>query len=298
MQFDLYGLTVDEWGGHIMFGDLHCHTRLSDGSMGIDEVISYSKRMGINFLAITDHDTMAGVTRAGVIGARIGVNIIPGVEMSCFDYKNKRKVHILCYMPDKPERLEGICQKICDARKKSGLEMIQNVMKYYPVTAEHIAKYTNGSKSIYKQQIMNALVDLGYTDKIFSELYFKLFDKNDGICYVDHEYPDVLEVIDLIHSAGGIAVFAHPSTFNGIDLFCELAEKKLIDGVEYYHPRNKKDDMKIIKEVSSEYKLLITGGTDFHGMYASESQPLATCITPHEDIEALFAYKHNKNKGA
>lgn len=281
-----------------MIGDLHCHTKLSDGSMGLEDVISYSKRMGIDFLAITDHDTMAGNTRASVIGSRIGVNIIPGVELSCFDYKRSRKVHILCYMPDKPERLEGVCQKTCEARRKAGLEMIQKVMKYYPVTAEHIAKYTTGSKSIYKQQIMNALVDLGYTDKIYSRLYFELFGGKQGLCYVDCEYPDVYEGIELIHSAGGVAVFAHPSTFNGMDLFQELAEKKIIDGVEFYHPRNKSADMKIISEVAEKYNLLKTGGTDFHGLYSSEANPLATCITPHEDIEALFAFKHKRIKGA
>ncbi len=281
-----------------MIGDLHCHTKLSDGSMGLEEIITYSKRMGIDFLAITDHDTLAGNTRASIIGARVGINIISGLELSCFDYKRNRKVHILCYMPDKPDRLEGICKKICDARHKAGVEMIKKVMRYYPVTAEHIAKYTAGSKSIYKQQIMHALVDLGYTDKIYSKLYAELFDSKRGLCYVDCEYPDVYEGIDLIHSAGGVAVFAHPSTFNGMELYEELAEKKVIDGVEYYHPRNKADDMKIIAEVAERYNLLKTGGTDFHGLYSSEANPLATCITPNNDIEALFAFKHKKIKGA
>ena len=65
-----------------MIGDLHCHTRLSDGSMNIDDVVFYAKRAGLDFLAITDHDTMAGCTRAAIVGNRMGIGIIPGVEFS------------------------------------------------------------------------------------------------------------------------------------------------------------------------------------------------------------------------
>lgn len=63
-----------------MFGDLHCHTRLSDGSLGIDEIIAYAKRMGLSFLSITDHDTMAGVSRAVVLGKRYGIEVIPELK--------------------------------------------------------------------------------------------------------------------------------------------------------------------------------------------------------------------------
>ena len=82
-----------------MTGDLHCHTRLSDGAMGLEEAVFYAKRSGLNFLSITDHDTMTGVVRAGIIGARHGIRIISGVELSCYDYERKKKVHLLCYLP-------------------------------------------------------------------------------------------------------------------------------------------------------------------------------------------------------
>ena len=91
-----------------MKGDLHCHSKLSDGSQGIEDIIAMSKKMNLNFVAITDHDTMSSHSRAKIVGDRYGVQIIPAVEFSAFDYQRGRRVHILCYMPLKPDRLEGM----------------------------------------------------------------------------------------------------------------------------------------------------------------------------------------------
>ena len=82
-----------------MICDLHCHTKLSDGSLGIEDVISQAKRMNIDFLSITDHDTMSSFSRADILGERHGVKILHGVELSKKNKKRNSKVHILCY-PD------------------------------------------------------------------------------------------------------------------------------------------------------------------------------------------------------
>ena len=103
-----------------MTGDLHCHTTLSDGSLGIEEVIVQAKRMGLGFLAITDHDTLSSSNRAQILGERYGVKVIPAVELSAWDKKRNSKVHILCYAPQKPDRLEGLCLKSCQIRKGDG----------------------------------------------------------------------------------------------------------------------------------------------------------------------------------
>ena len=95
-----------------MSGDLHCHTRLSDGSMGIEEIIALAKARGVETIAITDHDCLAGTVRAKIIGERNGVRVITGVELSAIDGETGNFVHILCYLPDSPDRLEGLCHKI------------------------------------------------------------------------------------------------------------------------------------------------------------------------------------------
>lgn len=99
-----------------MAADLHCHTKLSDGSVGIEDLIVIAKKSGIDTIAITDHDCLAGTVRGQVIGKRYGVNVIPGVEISAFDFDAGKKVHILSYLADAPNRLEGICKRTSVAR--------------------------------------------------------------------------------------------------------------------------------------------------------------------------------------
>ncbi|MBR5558788.1 MAG: PHP domain-containing protein [Oscillospiraceae bacterium] len=274
-----------------MIGDLHCHTTLSDGSSSLEDLILYGKRSGMDFIALTDHDTLAGNTRAVMLGKRYGIGVIPGVEFSAKDSsRGGRRVHILCYLPRVPQRLEGICSKILKSRTMAGQEMIRRVMRYYPVTAEHIGRYTAGSQSIYKSHIMLALMDLGYTDRIYSELFGQLFDSKNGSCFVPTEYADVHEVLQAIHDAGGVAVMAHPFQYGGsFELLEELASRGMIDGVEKYHPRAKPQDILLAGQIAEKYGLITTGGTDFHGARTSTPNPLGTCITTENSLQALFA---------
>ena len=102
-----------------MAADLHCHTKLSDGSVGIEDLIVIAQKSGIDTIAITDHDCLAGTVRGKVIGKRYGVNVIPGVEISAIDNEAGKKVHILCYLADAPDRLEGLCKRTSIARKRA-----------------------------------------------------------------------------------------------------------------------------------------------------------------------------------
>ncbi len=96
-----------------MIGDLHCHTTLSDGSLGIEDIIVQAKRTGVDFISITDHDTMSSISRAKVLGERYGIQTIPGVELSAWDKTRNRKVHILCYAPQKPD-LDNVVKIVMD----------------------------------------------------------------------------------------------------------------------------------------------------------------------------------------
>ena len=271
-----------------MIGDLHCHTRLSDGSSSIEDLIFYAKRAGMDFVALTDHDTMAGTTRAAVLGQRYGIVVLPGAELSAWDNDRGRKVHVLCYLPRKPQRLLSICSKVLESRARAGQEMVRRAMTYYPVTAEHIARHASGSKAIYKVHIMHALMDLGYTGQVYGELYHRLFDSQNGLCFVPTEYPEVHTIIDSIHSAGGIAVMAHPTEFHSLDLLEDLAKQRLLDGVEVHHPRCSPEAEVVIGGIANRYGLIQTGGSDFHGYYASCPNPVGSCITVGEEIDKLF----------
>ncbi len=275
--------------------DLHCHTRMSDGSTGIDELISLAQKSDVTTISITDHDTFAGSVRGGVIGKRNGVTVIPGVEISTIDNTRGKKAHILCYYPVNPDRLEGTLKKTSDNRRKAMMVSIQKVMCLYPVTADMILRRAQGSTNIFKQHIMQTLMDSGYTDTMFGDVYQKLFNPRIGFAYTKVDYPSVFEIIDDIHEAGGVAVLAHPSEYNSMDLLNELCEKKLIDGVELGHPRNTDEDKKDIIGIAEKYGLFLTGGTDFHGCYTSVCNPVGTFTTDSAQLlqmkKALRAFK-------
>lgn len=277
-----------------MASDLHCHTKISDGSMGIEDLIAMAKRRGITTLSVTDHDTTAGATRAVIIGKRQGLHIIHGVEFSTADPQRDGKAHLLCYMCDTPDRLEGLCRQIGDRRKKAANDMVRRVMRYYPITPEMVVRCATGSTNFYKQHIMHALMDAGYADSIFGDTYKKLFGK-EGVARVEIEYPDVREVIDLIHSAGGIAVLAHPYLYKNEELLEELSEKGL-DGVEVWHPSHSEEQVAALHDFATQKGLLMTGGSDFHGMYTRTTRALGSTACPDEHVEALIRYKDAMKK--
>ncbi len=277
-----------------MICDLHCHTKLSDGSLGIEDVILQAQRTGVEWLSITDHDTMASFSRADVLGQRAGIKMLHGVELSAWDKERGRKVHILCYNPQKPDRLEVLCLKCCDIRKQTSKEMIEKVMAKFPITMESILKHTTSSKSIFKQHIMRALIDYGYALEFYGDLDRELFNPKTGCCYVEREYPDVNFVVDLIHLAGGAAVMAHPAQYDSIELLEELAEKGKIDGVEIGHYSADASYRAELEKIADKYDLIRTGGSDFHGLYNSVPTHIGSESTTIENIERILKLTSKK----
>lgn len=277
-----------------MICDLHCHTTMSDGSIGIEDVILQAKRMNIDFLSITDHDTLSSFSRAKILGERYGVKMIQGVEMSAWDKERNRKVHIICYAPKKPDRLEGLCLKSCEIRKSCSKEMIEKVMQLYPLTPESVLKHCTGSKSIYKSHIMRALIEYGYALEFYGELDKKLFSVDSGICLVEREYPDVRFVLELIHSARGVAVMAHPALYDSMELLVELAEEKKLDGVEVYHYSADDSQKKEMLDIAEKYDLIVTGGSDFHGLYNAVPTHLGSNTTSKENLDRIIKLSNKK----
>ena len=128
--------------------DLHVHTTASDGTFTPAQVVELARDAGLSAIAITDHDSLASLSRSAVLGKRYNVNVIPAVEFSAFDSERKKKVHILCYMPAKPDRLEGLCLRTSTGRMELGKRMAVKVLDKYPITLESILRYSAGSKAI------------------------------------------------------------------------------------------------------------------------------------------------------
>ena len=279
-----------------MKADLHCHTKLSDGTLGIDDIIILAKNSGVTTLAVTDHDSLAGTVRATIIGERHGITVIPAVEFSATDSKRKAKAHILCYLPDKPERLEGLCKSNSEKRKRAARIMVAKVANKFPVTPELIMKCATGSTNIYKQHIMHALMECGYTTTIFGDLYNMLFKKESRInVLLEATYPEPAEIIEAIHEAGGIAVLAHPGFYDNFELLEELIPQGL-DGVEVWHPENSPEQQEFLISIAKKNDLLMTGGSDFHGSYNAYPIKLGEYGPDEDNVAKLLSYKARKRR--
>lgn len=282
--------------GCILSGDLHCHTRLSDGTLGIEDLIAFAKKKGLETIAITDHDCLAGTVRSKVIGARHGIQVIPGVELSSTDAEAGKQVHVLCYLPDAPDMLEGLCKRNSLARKKASHFMMLQTAKRYPVSTEFIIKCATGSTNLYKKHIMQALIECGYSDSFNGELYKSLFSKSsENNILVEAKYENVKDVIDSIHTAGGIAVLAHPYASECVDEISKYIEYG-IDGIEVFHPSADEEQQANLKKIASKHKLLMTGGSDFHGLYNTYKVSLGDYTTPDDCLHALLTYKSKQKR--
>jgi predicted metal-dependent phosphoesterase TrpH len=249
-----------------MRADLHVHT---DISLGLRETIQVAKENGVTHMAITNHDTVRGLREAIKEGNSKGIIIVPGIEISAYDYINNRKVHILGFNFDlEGKNITKLCNPILERRNENSIWQIDRLKSNgYKINIQSILMRAKNSEIIYKQHIMAELIDKGYTGEIYSDLYKRLF-KGGGICSRDIEYVDVFEAVKAIKADRGIAVLAHPGQLDSYSIIDRLVAQGL-DGIELNHADHKEEDIKKVKEYSDKYSLILTGGSDFHGEYGS-----------------------------
>ncbi|WP_419152660.1 PHP domain-containing protein [Aeribacillus alveayuensis] len=284
--------------------DLHCHSKISDGTLTLFELIFLAKEKGITHLAITDHDTTKGIKEAQNIGEQLGVTIIPGIEISAYDFIRQRRAHILgFFVTPEHEAIEKLCAPLLKKRHQVSYEMTQKIIQEgYKITWEEVERYAEGGTGVYKQHIMHALIDKGYTDKIYGDLYKKLFSKggegvSPGIAHIPLQYVDVKKAILAIREAGGIPVLAHPKQFDNFDAIAEWVEMGL-DGIEVVHPLHRPEDEELAKYYADKFDLIETGGSDFHGFYGdSELGSKNAGIDRYEKLLERYRRLHGrKNK--
>lgn len=277
--------------------DLHVHSNISDGSLAAEEIIKLAVGKGIRHIAITDHDTTKGLDEAVFIGRESGIEVIPGIEISAYDYRNDKKAHILgLYIEPGHPALEELCRPLAEKRHSSSKEMITRIIRLgYDITWPEAERYAQGGTGVYKQHIMHALLAKGYCDGIYGELYKKLFktDKTTGMqgpAYIQLQYIDVVDAIKAVKSAGGIAVLAHPGQSRNFDSIREWVKQGL-DGIEAFHPDHCKEDVQSSLDAAERYDLVITGGSDFHGFYGERPVELGCSELGEECILELLARK-------
>ena len=247
--------------------DLHVHSSASDGSLTPEEVVDLAKHAGLTAFALTDHDTVEGVERALVHAKKIkDIEVIPGTELSC--YYNNREIHIVgLFINHKDETFLKELQKLEQAREARNEKMVQNFVDAgIPITLEEL-KHGNPNSVITRAHFARVLIEKGICkDKT------EVFDKYLGIgCPFYLPKPKVTpeHVISLIHQAGGIAILAHPYSYKLSKTEIAHMLDDLIpaglSGIECYYSTYDDGQMQELRNIACAKKLLISGGSDFHG---------------------------------
>ena len=265
--------------------------------MGIEDIIALAKNKGIDTIAITDRDCQAGTVRAKIIGERNGIRVIPGVELSSIYAPTGEVVHILCYLPEFSDRLEGLCHDNALATKRAAQKMMIKTAKRYPITADVIKRCASGSTNLYIPHIMHALMECGETEAIYSALYRELFtpESENNIIEIP-AYADTVKVLTAVREAGGISVLAHPATYTAYQELLEDLTAQGLNGVEVWHPTADKAVTDLFYAFAKRNKLLMVGGSDFRGMYTPTPISLGAYVTPKTQLNELLGYKAKQRR--
>jgi predicted metal-dependent phosphoesterase TrpH len=243
--------------------DLHIHTHASDGQLSPTAVVNAAARGRLDVIAITDHDTVAGLHEALAAARSLPLEVVPGVELST--RHGPHEIHVLGYFidPDSPA-LREYQSAAGDRRAGRMQEMVRRLQGLgVGVEFEDVLRMAGPeASSLGRPHLARALQAAGHTRSVGEA--FDLYLKDGGSAFVETAFPSVREAIDTIHQAGGVAVWAHP------DLPVFDAEVRTfagwgLNGIECFRPTTPPVESMLFDKVAREMGLFRTGGSDWHG---------------------------------
>ena len=247
--------------------DLHIHSNFSDGELSPTEIAEEVKKAGLAAFSITDHDTIRGLPEAKEAAERLGLEFVPGVEISIF-FDNP-SFHILAYYFEQTPRFCSLLEELTQKRLIRAEKMVERINRLgYKLDIEDVIK-TSSRGSIGRQNIAQTMVKKGLSEST-SALFRGLLRKG-GPAYIPNPTIDPKTLFDEIHIAGGVAVLAHPGSTRHDEKIAGFAKAGL-DGIEAYYPTHIKPQVAFYENLARKYNLIVTGGSDFHGRWRYPSK--------------------------
>ena len=270
--------------------ELHCHSTASDGDLSPTELVERALAIGITTLALTDHDTVDGVSEAKLAARETSLRVLSGVELSC--HHQGREIHLLGYLFEHrdPEFLELLERMKAERRDRVAKMLAKLAAIDVEITYEQVERQASGG-SIGRPHVAKALVEAGYVESV-SEA-FDLYIGNHGTGYVGRSLLSLSEGIEAIHKAGGCSVLAHPGILRDWPLVEELMQLPLV-GVEVWHPSHNKQARKRAKKLGGRYQKVLTGGSDFHRAKGDYHEMGSAAVT-EKVVDRLLA--HSRTAG-
>ena len=247
--------------------DLHVHSTASDGTKTPGEVVLEAKKVGLSAFALTDHDTCAGLKEAKELSLREGIEFVPGIELSCTAMKDK-EIHMLGLFVDSDNAYFAEFLETLNISRNERNDRMAALLRDagFNITMDEMYERF-GNIIITRAHFARMLMEKGYVSEIN-----KAFEKylGDGCpCYVKRNYISPREAIDMIHSAGGLAILAHPMSYK-LDrtqirtLITGLTGTGL-DGVEALYSTHTESDERFLRLLAKDLGIGYSGGSDYHG---------------------------------
>lgn len=251
--------------------DLQIQSSASDGKHAPKDIITMAKERDVATIALTDHDTVGGVEEAVEAGSKVGVRVIPGVEISVEEHG----LHILGFgIDEKHESLLTAFQEAHKGRIEGAKKMVENLRQAgFVVEWSDVEKEATGGV-VARPHIARAILGrpenkekLGAISNVHEFIQAHLTDENPN--YVKRSHMSAHDAIALIHGAGGVAVWSHPAIHfqedpDGVEKCLRGLIDGGLDGIEVFNPSHREDDAEYLEGLASRYALLRTGGSDFH----------------------------------
>ncbi|HEY5976511.1 MAG TPA: PHP domain-containing protein [Solirubrobacterales bacterium] len=243
-----------------MLIELQSHSTHSDGQLGAGEVVERAAQAGVTTLALTDHDAVAGVPEAAEAASRVGIELVPAVEMSCV-HEFAEDLHVCGYWVDL-ERIGPACERAQQERRNRAGEIVENLRREgFDLTLDDAIREAGGADSIGRPHIARAAGATGDLGPFFEEYLVP-----GAKAFVPRRWPTAEQAVELIHEAGGAAVVAHPYW----DIEDPAEVEQLIraigfDGIETFYPPHTKQQTEHLLSLCDELDLVATASSDYHG---------------------------------
>jgi predicted metal-dependent phosphoesterase TrpH len=243
-----------------MLIELQSHSTVSDGQLPPAGVVEEAAKAGVTTLALSDHDAVAGVPEAQAAAERLGIELVPAIEMSCV-HPYAEDLHICGYWVDL-EKIGPACERAQQERRDRAGEIVENLRREgFDLTLEDAIREAGAADSIGRPHIARAAGATGDLGPFFEEYLVP-----GAKAFVPRRWPTAAEAIELIHEAGGVAVIAHPywdiSEPSEVE---DLIRSLGADGVETFYPPHTKEQTEHLLALCEELDLVPTASSDYHG---------------------------------
>jgi predicted metal-dependent phosphoesterase TrpH len=271
--------------------DLHTHSDRSDGTESPRELVNAAKRLGLDAIALTDHDTTEGWEEALAAARAAGIGLVPGLEISC-RYLGAG-VHLLAYFvdPDYGPLLTEL-DRIVDGRNSRLPAIVERLRDLgIDISAKDVRHVSGATAAMGRPHVADTLIAKGVcTDR---DDAFRRFLSPGKPAYVDRYAADLVEMVRLVGEAGGVSVLAHPWTRTsaavlGDQALGTLAAKGLA-GVEVDHPDHDEQARGRLRRIATDLDLVITGSSDYHGEGKASRFALGANSTARSELDRLVA---------